>query len=194
MRLLDSALSRGLLGDGDYMLRADALQQATSIEQMNTIVQQLPVLENLAKSRPTASGGSRRRRTDRQVEVPLISQGPDINPSPEMSPTLEMSPASEISPAPEKSHAPEIGKPLAPLTGSDDMKVLDPVDVAMLLKSAQVRKPSSNRRMQALAVVGILFLVLIVIGVLLAVHDRSVNGSNGLLQPHYLFVATTLIV
>jgi hypothetical protein len=182
MRLLDSALSRGLLEDGDYMLRADALQQATSIEQMNTIVQQLPVLENLAKSRPTASGGSRRRRTDRQVEVPLISQELETNPAPEMSPASEMS------------RAPEIGKPLKPLTGPDDMKALDPVDVAMLLKSAQVRKPSSNRRMQALAVVGILFLVLIVIGVLLAVHDRSVNGSNGLLQPHYLFVARTLIV
>jgi hypothetical protein len=187
MRLLDSALSRGLLGDGDYMLRADALQQATSIEQMNAIVQQLPVLENLAKSRPATSGGSRRRRTDRQVEVPLISQEPEMNLA------SEISRAPEMTPAPQTSKAPEISKPSGPVTGSDDLKALDPVDVAMLLKSRQVRKPSSNRRMKALAVVGILFLVLIVIGVLLAEHDRSVNGSNGLLQPHYLIVARTLI-
>jgi hypothetical protein len=192
MRLLDSALSRGLLGDGDYMLRADALQQATSIEHMNTIVQQLPVLENLAKSRPTTSG-SRRRRTDQQVEVPLISQAPETSLASEIFQSPETTSAAETSNAPEVGPALAISKPLEPLTEPDDMKALDPVDVAMLLKSAQIRKPSSNRRMQALAVVGILFLVLIVIGVLLAEHDRSVNGSNGLLQPHYLIVARTLI-
>jgi hypothetical protein len=156
LRLLDGALSRGLLGDGDYMLRADAIQQASSIEEMNTIVQQLPVLENPTKTRATASAGSRRRRTDEQVEPPLT--------------------------------IPSIEQTIGP---DDDLSKLDPVDVAMLMRSREVRKPSPNRRMQALAVVGILFLVLIVVGVLLAIHDKQANGSGGP-APLHLVVSKTL--
>ena len=165
LRLLDSALSRGLLGDADYMLRADALLRATSVEQMNTIVQQLPLLASPPKSPPATSRGSRRRRTDEQIDPPLTS------------PLIETN-------EPQASQS-QTSRPIEHLTPYDDLTHLDPVDVAMLMRSRQTRKPSQNRRAQALAVVGILFLVLIVLGVLLALHNRPVNGSGGIAPPHH---------
>jgi hypothetical protein len=150
MRLLDGALRGGFLDDGEYMHRAAGIQQAESLEQMNEIVQQIPVLDP-SKHRSARSVGN----LDRTSETPEQS----------------------------RTTSPRLAE-LAPI---DDSTRLDPVDVALLMRSAQSRNPAPNRRIGALAVVGLLFLVLIILGVLLAIHDRSANGSSSLVSSHLLF-------
>lgn len=146
MHLLDRALERGLLGDGDYMLRANALQQATDIEQMNEIVQQLPVLEVPAKVRTTRSPPKARMPVNIPDDLADKTAEPPFDP--------------------------------------DDLSALDAVDVAMLMRSVQVRKaPSTNRRVAALGIVAVLFLLLVILGLYLASHDHAVN-SNGIALMH----------
>lgn len=170
MRLLERALERDLLGDGDYMVKADALRQAGDIEQMNVIVQQLPVLETPANPKQTRSGGERRRLS----APPVQSQLPVQSRLPAQMPTQ---------------------MPEQKFYESDDLSGLDPVDIAMLTRSRQVPKaPSGNRRYVAIAVVGIIFLVLVVLGLYLASHESAVNGSNGLSPPPHLSASTVRII
>jgi hypothetical protein len=64
-------------------------------------------------------------------------------------------------------------------SGEVSMRKLDPVDVAMLQMRQTAKKPQSNRRWAALVAVALVFLVLIVLGVVLAAHTRSSSGHNG---------------
>jgi hypothetical protein len=168
MRLLDRALERGLLGDGDYMLRADAIARATDIEQMNEIVQRLPVLEVPAKARTARSGGTR-QRTDAPVPPQMgVQEPPPIQPPP-LKARMPVNVPGDL--------ADQID---VPPFDPDDLSALDAVDVAMLMRSVQVRRaPSTNRRFAALAIVAFLFLALVVLGLYLASHDHTVN-TNGI--------------
>ena len=124
---------------------------------MNEIVQQLPVLEAPTKVRTTRSGG-RRQRTG----SPVPSRRPMNLPTDLADQTEE------------------------PPFDPDDLSALDAVDLAMLMRSMEVRKvPSVNRRFAALAIVVVLFLVLVVLGLYLASHHHAVN-SNGIVMPHHL--------
>jgi hypothetical protein len=155
MRLLDRALERGLLADGDYMLRADALARATDIEQMNEIVQHLPVLETPTKVRATRSGGRKQRTEDPAPSRMIMNLPADLTDQTE-----------------------------EPPFDPDDLSALDAVDLAMLMRSVQTRKAASgNRRFMALVIVGVLFLVLVVLGLYLASHEHAVN-SNGIVMAH----------
>jgi hypothetical protein len=63
--------------------------------------------------------------------------------------------------------------------GPEGMRKLDPVDVAMLQMRRSAKKPAPSRRWAALVAVGLVFLVLIVLGVILAAHTHTSSGGSG---------------
>jgi hypothetical protein len=82
---------------------------------------------------------------------------------------------------PRKPKAPVVAT--TPVLTSDElsaMSKLDPVDLARLSSAKSAHKASPGNKWVALAVVAFMFVVLIVLGVLLAAHTRSTN--DGLLH------------
>lgn len=153
--LLLNALERGLLDDAQYMRRAQSIERAASVGELNDIVQSLPVLE-------------------RAGQVPGMHRVVASKSGVRFAPPLTVAPATE-------STATAVAAPPRP---SDDPEhpALDPVDLAIMSRavtqrSVHARRAGQGRRSVAIAASAILFLVLIVLGVVLAVHTRP-SGSS----------------
>jgi hypothetical protein len=78
---------------------------------------------------------------------------------------------------------------------SPQLRGLDPVDMAMLASRNRAPKAESSRRWLALVVIAIIFLVLMILGFVLAAHARSVNdnGLGGQLVAHLRSVAVVRV-
>ena len=169
MRLLDNAHDRGLLDAEEHAHRVVAVGAAGSIEELNDIVWQLPVMERPAVARPAHAPARRQGRGPGRASFPLPDRAlPSL---PAIEPVLPDSPAPG-----HRSAVPD----LADLSRADPdgVRRLDPVDIAMLQMRRNAKKPEPARRWLALVVVVIMFLVLIVLGVVLAAHSRASNGGN----------------
>jgi hypothetical protein len=170
LRLLDNALDRDLLDAEEHARRVLEVGTATSIDELNGIVWQLPVMDRPAVQRPSrvVSSGQRRRP---QVGPPSsvmdtaqapVDAGPviaDVSSAPDSRPLLDPSVLSAAHP--------------------DGTRMLDPVDVAMLQMRREAKKSEPSRRWAALVAVAVMFLILIVLGVVLAAHSRTSSGGNG---------------
>ena len=148
LRLLDNARDRGLLDVDEHTHKVLSVGAARSMEELNTIVWELPVMQRAPHKAPSPA-----------TESPL-------------------SPASDapLSPASDTSRTGE--------GGSEGMPKLDPVDIAMLRLHGTARKPEPSRRWAALIAVAVIFVVLMVLGIVLALHTKEINSNKGgLLYP-----------
>jgi hypothetical protein len=169
LRLLDNARDRGLLDVEEHARRVLDVGVATSFDDLNEIVWQLPVMERPTDKRPSRAAPLRQRRQ------------PEAGPLPALDPLAAQQGTSavieDVSSVPV---TPVIADPSS-LTGAglEGMRMLDPVDVAMLQMRRSAKKSAPSRRWGALVAVGLVFLVLIVLGVILAAHTHTTSGGGG---------------
>jgi hypothetical protein len=182
LRLLDNALDRGLLDVEEHARRVLDVGTANSIDELNGIVWQLPVMERPAAQRPSrvVSSGQRRRPQAAPLSAVMgTSPGPesagpvfaDLSRSPDLSGPPDFS-------GPPDSHALPDASVLS-AAHPDGTRMLDPVDVAILQMRREAKKPEPTRRWAALIAVAVMFLILIVLGVVLAAHSHTSSGGNG---------------
>ena len=170
LRLLDNALDRGLLDVEEHARRVLDVGTANSIDELNGIVWQLPVMERPAVQRPSrvVSSGQRRRP---QAGPPTA--GMDTSPGPESAgPVL-----ADVSTPPDSRALPNMS--VLSASHPDGTRMLDPVDVALLQMRRDTKKSEPSRRWAALVAVAVMFLILIVLGVVLAAHSHTSSGGNG---------------
>ncbi len=161
LRLLDNARDRGLLDLDEHAYRVLAVGAATSLDELNSIVWELP---------PTMVRPGRPSQPDPSVPGASV-------------PGASVLPGRTV--LPERSGQPDVSV-LADL-GPEGMRRLDPVDVAMLQMRGTAKVPNPSRRWAALVAVALVFLVLIILGLVLAANSRASNGgnsgNNGLTKP-----------
>ena len=181
LRLLDNAMARGLLDGEEYMDRAAAIDGATSIEDLNRIVQEMPLLPMGGTRLPSASTAtpgvpSAERARDVQ-NVNDIRVDPKIDTSGSQVEGVD----GEADGANVDADVRELGTSLPdPLPEIDAEAKLDAVDIALLHRQSRARPTTatSNRRWTALIVIAVMFILLVVVGVLLAAHTKSVNNDG----------------
>ncbi len=170
LRLIDNARDRGLLDIEEHAKRVVAIGAARSLDELNDIVWQLPVMQGPAVQRQTRGAAGQSRQ-------------PQVSPLPITMDTAPTTGNGRGTVVHDRSAQSEPSAPadLPPLAGGgpDGMRRLDPVDVAMLHLRSTAKKPEPARRWAALVVVALMFIVLIALGVVLAAHSHSSSGSNG---------------
>ncbi len=148
-----------------------AIGSASSLDELNEIVWQLPVAER-PTVQPKTRGSSGRQRRQTQVAPPLFTME-TATPAGGANGTVLPGQSALLEPS---AHA-----VLPPLEydGAEGVRKLDPVDVAMLQMRRTTKKPEPARRWAALVAVAFMFIVLIALGVILAVHSHASSGGNG---------------
>jgi len=199
LRLLDNAFSRELLDHFEYNRRATEIQSAGTIDQMNAIVQNLPLLEKPgaqararssvmrqpvaseiargAESSPLTGNGVHQNGVDQngvhQNDTRPVSEAYRSSTSTHWATLTSLGVESEI----------DVRDVIDPATG--EPIALDPVDLARLANRRNGNNggastdANQSRRFGALVVVAIMFLVLMVLGLVLAAHTHA-TGHDGL--------------
>jgi hypothetical protein len=166
LKLLDNAMARGLLDGEEYMDRAAAIDQAQSIDQLNRIVQEMPLLPmgGLGAQPPAATGVA-----DPLGGAPVSSGAVGVGEGVKGGGNANLDANIEAN----------LGTPLPAI---DEDTKLDAVDLALLHRQSRAQTSTAaamtNKRWLALVLVVVMFVILIVLGVVLAAHSKSVNNGS----------------
>jgi Domain of unknown function (DUF1707) len=194
LRLLDNAMARGLLDGEEYMERAAAIDSAASIDELNRIVQEMPLLPMGGTGRPASSstgsaavgaGSTAATSMSSSISAHDVHNVNDLNVN-----TKTNVESSQVGGVAEGANV-EVGDPemtaaawdplATPLPEIDEEAKLDAVDLALLHRQSRAARPSAattGKRWTALIVVAVMFILLIVVGILLASHSKSVNDQG----------------
>jgi Domain of unknown function (DUF1707) len=192
LRLLDSAFSRELLDHFEYNRRATEIQSAGTIDQMNAIVQNLPLLEKPAAPVRSRSSAMRQPVASEiaRATAPGIALSPLTGSGVHQDATRTVDEAYRSSTSTHWATLTSLGVEseidvrdvIDPVTG--EPIALDPVDLARLANGRNGNNggasanANQSRRFGALVVVAIMFLVLMVLGLVLAAHSHATSHDG----------------
>ena len=153
LRLSLSAYERGLLDSTEYVRRCAAIEEATSVDELNRIVQQLPILDGVVGGGSAVSMSPEVTGNDGTYAAGLIANAGGMGM--------------------------DIGQEALPPINPTSM--LDPVDLARLQQTrTSTTTRGGDHRWLALLVIVVLFVVLIIFGtaLLTRIHPAHPTGSR----------------